>query len=137
MATHVRLKPYDHSKGHKLRVLVLTQLGGIAFEEGKIVEKIEGKPISPHAERLLKLVRQNGYVDTDGQYPNVPFAFDVLDEDAMRRLVASEAKARLGLSPEVMNALRDEFGRTEESSASAAATAAPKPRRTRANQAAA
>jgi hypothetical protein len=105
---HVRLRPYDPTKGNVLRMINITALGGLVFEEGKVVEKISGQDIDERMATALRAVTQRpGEPDL---FPNAPPAFDVLDPTAMRSLLASEARAKLGLTPDAMRVLADEFG---------------------------
>ncbi len=125
----VRLKPYDYEKGHTARAMGFAAIGGVTFEDGKIVDSIDGRPISKTVAAFLKAV----HMKPDDE--STPLAFDVLDEREMEKVIAAEARKRLNLSPEVMAALRDEFGRGDGALTEADLKPAPAPeqpyRRTR------
>jgi hypothetical protein len=93
-----RLKPYDPTKAHTARRIVFAEFGGVHFDEGVVVG-----PINDMLATHLRGVRMK---DSD---PNTPYAFDVLDEQDMKKLLSAEARQKLGLSPEVLAALRDDL----------------------------
>lgn len=114
MALQARLKPYEPTKGNLLRGITIASLN-LSFDEGKVVG-----PINAEQAKVLRTVRQR-----PGD-PNSALAFDVLEEAEMKKLVAVETRAKLGLSDEALEALRD----LQETPAPAP-TPDPAPQRTR------
>lgn len=70
---------------------------GLSFDEGNVVSGIK-----EHEAKVLREIRQR-----DGD-PSSPLAFDVCDEGEMKKIIAAEAKVKLGLTPEMMDAIREQ-----------------------------
>lgn len=90
-----RIKPYDPKLGHIMQTVVLASLSNRKFEVGKVYDVTEEE-----ANVLRPLRSRLGSVDG-------PFAFDIGTEAEMARLVSGEAKAQLGLTPEIIAAIRE------------------------------
>lgn len=90
-----RIKPYDPKLGHVMQTVVLAVLANRKFEVGKLYDVT-----SAEADVLRPLRSRLGSVDG-------PFAFDIGTEAEMARLVSGEAKAQLGLTPEIIAAIRE------------------------------
>ena len=97
MVLQARLKPFDPERGNLRRGLTISSLG-LAFDAGVIVSGI-----TPHQANALRKIRQR---DED---VNSPLAFDVLEEAEMKRLIASEARQKLGLSPDQIQAVVEDM----------------------------
>lgn len=95
MALQARLKPWDGKTN--LRRGITVRAIRLSFVEGKIVG-----PINEADAIVLRTIRQR---DDD---PGSALAFDICDEADMARLVSGETKQRLGLTPEVIEAVRAE-----------------------------
>lgn len=90
-----RIKPYDPKTGHIMQTVVLAVLGNRKFEVGKTYDVTEAE-----ADVLRPLRSRLGSIDG-------PFAFDIGTEAQMAAIVSGEAKAQLGLTPEIVKALRE------------------------------
>lgn len=90
-----RIKPYDPKLGHVMQTVVLASLGNRKFEVGKTYDISESE-----ADVLRPLRSRLGSVDG-------PLAFDIGTEAEMAALVSGEAKAKLGLTPEIIAAIRE------------------------------
>ncbi len=119
MPLQARLKPYDPAKGHLLRGITVEALRS-SYEEGKVYD------VTEHDARVLRVVRQRHFDEAS------PLAFDVLPAEEMAKTVKAETRARLGISAEAMQALREEV---EAQPTAVAQTVPAKPSRRRAPQA--
>lgn len=90
-----RLRPYNPELGQLRRGIFITKLG-LSFDEGVVVTGI-----TPSDARALREVRQR---DDD---PKSPLAFDVCSPSEMEAIIAAEARERLGLTPEMVRAMRE------------------------------
>lgn len=122
-----RIKPFDAQKGHVLRGYTCTTLG-MAFEEGKTY------PVTEATAEVLRKVHSRVGDESS------PLAFDVGPADEIKAMLTREARARLGLTAEVMEILREDpaigsLSRQDvtfeapASAASASTTEAPKRQR--------
>lgn len=95
MTLKARIKPYDPKLGHLMQTVVLAVLANRKFEVGKMYDVTEAE-----ADVLRSLRSRLGSVDG-------PFAFDIGTPEEMARIVSGEAKSRLGLTPEIIAAIRE------------------------------
>lgn len=96
MQLQARIKPHNPALGHVLRGITIESIG-MAFHEGKVYD------VDDATATVLRTVRQKHFD------PSSQPAFDVMTTIEMKKTLASEAKAKLGITPEMAEALREDL----------------------------
>jgi hypothetical protein len=94
----VRLKPYNRATGHVRLAVSFVALGNMSFQHGVVVDGITER----EAEVLRKVRQRN-----EDPECKTPLAFDILPAAEMKKLLSKEAKAKLGLTPDIVKAIRE------------------------------